>query len=129
MLVGFGDQSASETCQESCWLILHSLMEASGWICSPYGSYTCQGECLGALLVAHTRNFAFNTSAPTVTPVGQAGRADTARSVPQGSVFAQEAPRTHPPKNNTVTKAAAPIVGPSPSPSDIFLGYFSRIFF
>lgn len=72
MLVGFGDQSASETCQGSCWLILHSLMEASGWICSPYGSYTCQGECLGALLVAHTRDFAFNASAPTVTPMGPA---------------------------------------------------------
>lgn len=83
----------------------------------------------GSLLVAYTRDPAFNTSAPVVTPVGQAGRVEAARSVPQGSVFAQEAPRTHPPKNNTVTKAAAPIVGPSPSPSDICLGYFSGIFF
>lgn len=83
--------------------------------------------------MAYTRDSAFNTTAPVVTPVvtpvGQAGGAEAARSVPQGSVFAQEAPRTHPPKNNTVTKAAAPIVGPSPSPSDIFLGYFSGIFF
>lgn len=46
MLVGFGDQRASGTCQGSCWPILHSLMEVNGWICSPYGSYMCQGECL-----------------------------------------------------------------------------------
>lgn len=73
----------------------------------------------------HAGDFAFNTSAPLVTfaaPArgGLAGRKQLTLSH-GGSVFAQEAPRTHPPKNNTVTNPAAPIVGPSLSPSDIFL--------
>lgn len=79
----------------------------------------------GPLLVTHARDFALNASAPLVTSVGPArgglaGRTRLALSH-GGSVFAQEAPRTHPPKNNAVTNPAAPIMGPSLSPSDIFL--------
>lgn len=80
----------------------------------------CQGKCQGPLLVIHARGFAFHASAPLVTFVGPtqgglAGRKWLTLSH-GGSVFAQEAPRTHPPKNNTVTNPAAPIVGPSLSP-------------
>lgn len=131
MLVGFGDQRASETCQGSCWLILHSLMEVNGWICSPCGSYMCQAESLGGLCLWLTPGILHLTPLPPWSPLWSPpwARLAASRSVPQGSVSAQEAPRTHPPKNNTVTKAAAPIMEPSPSPSDIFLGYFSGIFF
>lgn len=77
----------------------------------------------GPELVIHAGDSAFSASAPSVTLAdprgGLAGRKPLAPSH-RVSVFAQEAPRTHPPKNNSVTNPPAPIVGPSLSPSDIF---------
>lgn len=85
----------------------------------------CRGKCQGLLLMIHAGYFGFNASAPLVIFAGPAqgglaGRKRLAQSHGE-SVFAQEAPRTHPPKNNTMTNPAAPIMGPSLSPSDIFL--------
>lgn len=36
---------------------LHSLLEVTGWICSPYGSCTCQGEFLGGSACASHQGF------------------------------------------------------------------------